>query len=296
MKSFAAGLRDERATAIDAREADSVLTRCEEALRLAANERLVQQTEMRAVVSVLREVIAAIAATNQTLELQVHDSATRMAALTDCNDIHELKSRLSGEVTRMKQLAGECRAHWQASVAGFERRVTELEGQLAHAQKEASLDALTHLANRRAFDRMAGQWLNGNGAPVMLAIVDLDNLKTLNDTGGHALGDTALKRVATALRACVRAKDLVARLGGDEFGILATGLSAEQARERLQTLQANLAATALDAAGEFRATLTCGIAVSVAGDSIETLLTRADRALYRGKRDGKNCIVIAAES
>ena len=277
---------------LDPVETASLLTQCEEAIRLAANAQALQQTEMRAVVSVLREVVAAIAAANQTLEVHVYDSARRMTALGDCNDLHELKTRLAGEVTRMKRLAVENRQHWQATVAGFERRVSELEGQLSLAQKEASLDALTHLANRRAFDRMAGQWLNSSGTPVLLAIVDLDNLKTLNDTGGHQLGDLALKRVATALRASVRAKDLVARIGGDEFALVAAGLSIEQAQVRLQRVVSELAAMPLDPDTHFRVSVTTGLALSTPGDTIASLLTRADRALYRGKRSGKSGVFV----
>lgn len=291
LKRLGVQLQEEEG-AIDPDQTESLLGQCEEALRLAANERALQQTEMRSVVTVLREVVAAIAAANQTLELHVFDSATRMTALADCNDIHELKARLTTEVTRMKSLAVESRQHWQATVKGFEERVSELEGQLSQAQKEASLDPLTHLANRRAFDRMAGQWLTGSHAPVLLAIIDLDNLKTLNDTGGHLVGDAALKRVATALRASVRAKDLVARLGGDEFAIVAAGLSPDQARTRLQQVVAELAATPLEGPEGFRVSVTTGVAVSLPGDTITTLLARADRALYRGKRAGKNCVVV----
>lgn len=292
MKRFAVSLQEDGESALDPGVADPLLTRCEEALRVAANERGLQQTEMRAVVAVLREVIAAVASANQALEVQVFDSARRMTALGACQDIHELKARLSTEVSRMKTLAIECRQHWQATVKGFEQRISELEGQLASARKEASLDPLTHLANRRAFDRLAGQWLTASHAPVLLAIVDLDNLKSLNDTGGHQCGDQALKRVATALRASVRARDLVARLGGDEFAILAEGLSPEQARTRLQQVVTELSATPLDEQHRYRVTITCGMATSIPGDSIDTLIARADRALYRGKRSGRNCVIV----
>lgn len=154
------------------------------------------------------------------------------------------------------------------------------------ARAEADTDGLTRLANRRALDGALGWiWRDGEDAQLAVLMLDLDNFKSFNDSFGHQAGDEVLRETAGLLRAAVRPGDLVARYGGEEFVILLPGADAAAARR--------VGERVLDA---FRGkdwplrpvTISIGAAVMRPGDAPDSLLRRADAALYRSKQDGRD--------
>jgi diguanylate cyclase (GGDEF)-like protein len=130
----------------------------------------------------------------------------------------------------------------------------------------------------------------------VLAVLDIDSFKAINDHHGHAQGDRALVALAETLKNSVRAHDLVARLGGDEFALLMTGLTLRQAEFRLKTVIATLAASHFAGVDSttFTLTVSCGAAEFSAGDTSASLIHRADEALYSAKHLGKNRVVTKA--
>ncbi|NUT92117.1 MAG: GGDEF domain-containing protein [Saccharothrix sp.] len=159
----------------------------------------------------------------------------------------------------------------------------ESERDLAH---EAHHDALTGLANRALFERRLDEAMAAHheGVPFGLLFVDLDDFKAVNDVSGHAHGDAVLERVARKLRQCVRDTDVVARLGGDEFGVLVTGVEEPE----------KVAFRILDAVGE-EISASVGVVICANPDPEETaqsVLRRADKAMYEAKRDGGRGLVI----
>jgi diguanylate cyclase (GGDEF)-like protein len=110
--------------------------------------------------------------------------------------------------------------------------------------------------------------------PLLVAYVDVDGLKTINDSLGHAAGDTTLLRVANALQAGLRSYDVIIRYGGDEFVCVITGLSMAEAEERFERIITDLAGGA-----EYRS-ITVGLAHMQPDDTPEGLVARADAALY----------------
>ena len=170
-----------------------------------------------------------------------------------------------------------------------------LERQLQTSQHEASLDPLTHIANRRTFDQTLREWM-GPGRWIVLAMFDIDAFKSINDEQGHAQGDKALVALAQTLKASVRANDLVARLGGDEFALLISGLTLRQAEFRLKTVISALSSTHFPgiADSSFTLTVSAGAAEFSAGDTAGSLIHRADEALYQAKHLGKNRVVTKA--
>jgi diguanylate cyclase (GGDEF)-like protein len=122
----------------------------------------------------------------------------------------------------------------------------------------------------------------------------VDNFKRINDVHGHGLGDRALTVVAQTLKNSVRQdRDLVARIGGDEFAMLISELPLPQAESRLRILSSSLANVHVETTNGAPLTLTlsCGLAELSAGDTVEALMERADRALYEAKSLGKNRVV-----
>lgn len=162
---------------------------------------------------------------------------------------------------------------------------------LAH---QAQHDALTGLPNRNYLNVRMPKLLSriANSRRVMALIcLDIDHFKNINDSRGHSTGDELLKVVAQRLRASVSAHDLVARMGGDEFVIIASLLPDMKAVERLaQRLQAALASEIVIWGSPVRITASMGIVVHPQdGNDLESLLKRADIALYQAKEDGRRC-------
>ena len=166
-----------------------------------------------------------------------------------------------------------------------ERSEAELDRETALADRGAAAVELEHSSH----DALTGAYLRGAGfaeltreiararrerQPLALAFVDVDGLKTANDTNGHAAGDRLLRAVADALRAKLRAHDLIIRYGGDEFVCAISGLDAAAAAARLGLVNVALAAL------PERASVTFGIAELRTGDSADALVSRADAALY----------------
>ena len=179
------------------------------------------------------------------------------------------------------------------------RYTLELQAQeLDRTRHEARVDALSGVANRKAFDETLSYWLSNSkrrGDKFALVITDIDHFKWINDTHGHAAGDRVVNNVGALLKECLRGEDYVARYGGDEFVILlkhaevdAAAKVAERIRTSVETQNFNVGLN-----GERVAvTFSMGLAVVDDGDLSETILRRADKALYRAKQMGRNCLQI----
>lgn len=173
------------------------------------------------------------------------------------------------------------------------RDVSEQKRVSRELERLARTDSLTGLANREVLrsrlEHATALWLR-NRSGFTLMMLDLDNLKRVNDSFGHPAGDAVLKTVAERFGGNVRQVDLLARYGGDEFALILSDTSDEgEARVTAERLLASLAAPIEVAGREIRASVSIGIAMPV-GKRLtpDQLLQRADRALYRAKGRGGN--------
>ena len=156
-------------------------------------------------------------------------------------------------------------------------------------QALATVDELTGVWNRRAFQTEAERAVarhQRNGEPFVLAILDIDHFKQVNDDFGHDAGDSALRSVANALQAGVRLGDFVGRLGGEEFGIFLTGLEPGGDRAALSRLLSTIRNTC--SVGDRSITASIGFVCSADGLLYQDLFKRADIALYRAKAQGRD--------
>jgi diguanylate cyclase (GGDEF)-like protein len=160
-------------------------------------------------------------------------------------------------------------------------------------QQQASTDALTGLANRRAFFSEGPRMLERARRyrhDCALLMIDIDHFKAVNDQFGHHAGDRVLRAMSDRLRDVLRQADLVARLGGEEFAALMpeTDMTAAlQAAERVREICAGLGPQ-LEGFGEIGVSVSIGVAQWRAGETLDHVLERADAALYRAKRAGRN--------
>lgn len=164
----------------------------------------------------------------------------------------------------------------------------------------ARTDPLTGLANRRALmenltaelDRM-----RRHARPLSVLMLDIDFFKRVNDQHGHAAGDRVLKVVANLLRDNVRTTDALGRIGGEEFAIATVETDGDAARELAERIRAAVATTPIGTGSHpIRVTISVGIAVARDDDTADSVLSRADTALYAAKAAGRNRIVCADEA
>ena len=185
--------------------------------------------------------------------------------------------------------------------SSFIRDITERKRAEAELQEMATTDFLTGLDNRRQFivrivEELARlQRLGKLHAAVLM--LDLDHFKRINDSSGHAAGDAMLKHFAALMRDELRKIDTVARVGGEEFAIILPGADAEEAKIFAERLRQKVAASPLVLNEQRLAiTVSIGIAVMKAGDAdVDAVLVRADEALYRAKRNGRNRVEVALD-
>ena len=164
------------------------------------------------------------------------------------------------------------------------------------AQSAAQSDPLTGLANRRAFHeslRMALARSRRSGNDIAVLYLDLDRFKQVNDKFGHAAGDRLLRHVALRLRGCVRQSDTVARFGGDEFVVLLEDLRDREHAVAVVEKIIDEMRRPLNLEGfEVSVTTSIGLAYAQAGAEPETLVKRADKALYEAKAAGRDCFSV----
>jgi diguanylate cyclase (GGDEF)-like protein len=173
----------------------------------------------------------------------------------------------------------------QAAIAVENARLyDETRRLLEETQRLALTDSLTGIPNRRALDEMLDRELHTSeryDTPFAFVILDLDDLKKINDSGGHSLGDLALKRFANVLRKTARKGDLVARYAGDEFVVVMTKTDRHAAERAVERIVAGLQRSGLHSS--------IGVAMfPTDGTDGQTLFFAADEALYHAKQGGKN--------
>ncbi|MBZ0103825.1 MAG: GGDEF domain-containing protein [Thermoanaerobaculia bacterium] len=180
----------------------------------------------------------------------------------------------------------------------LEARVDERTAQLRTANLQlaeaARTDSLTGLANRRALlERFEAERRRSarSEAPIALVMADIDHFKRVNDEHGHAAGDRVLQEIAATLRGALRAQDTVARWGGEEFLLLLPEtdlegalVAAEAARTRIEETPVRVGEQLLPV------TLSFGAAQHAPQATVDETLAAADRALYRAKKSGRNCV------
>jgi diguanylate cyclase (GGDEF)-like protein len=175
-------------------------------------------------------------------------------------------------------------------VARAGRLMRTAETRIDAAQRLADLDPLTHLLNRRGFERALAA-RRGAGERGALLMLDLDHFKQVNDAFGHDEGDRVLRSLADLLRGQVRRRDLAARFGGEEFVIYLAGLGREPALQVAERLRMGVE-DRIRVAGRAK-TLSIGVALWPPGTSFADILKRADAAVYAAKADGRNRVRLA---
>ncbi len=167
---------------------------------------------------------------------------------------------------------------------------TELESLNADLAEQTRTDPLTGLPNRRAFSAALATALEAaqaGGPPPVVAVLDIDHFKTINDLHGHDQGDHVLVELSALLRSHVAGDGMCARFGGEEFVLLLPNLSLDGARMQCEFLRQSVAALPIG----LPVTVSIGLTAMRRGESAQDMLKRADQALYRAKHHGRDQVV-----
>lgn len=203
------------------------------------------------------------------------------------------------------QLLGALLAHRSARVGSvvparsFAQTAKELAPLLsdlqsiALTQTAATIDGLTGLANRRTIMQYLVDEIDEVrvGTPCAVLVMDIDRFKSINDTLGHQAGDHCLRVVGGIIARNIRIQDRAGRIGGEEFVVLMPETTREMAFTVAERLRTAVAASDLRYANNEPLTASIGVTVADIGDSVDSLLARADRALYQAKRQGRNRVI-----
>jgi diguanylate cyclase (GGDEF)-like protein len=159
----------------------------------------------------------------------------------------------------------------------------------------ALVDPLTGVNNRAAMDvvlRREVELSHRRGTPLAVILLDVDHFKEVNDTFGHPTGDACLQAVAQCVQDSVRLSDLVFRCGGEEFLVLLSQTEPDGARQLAERIRQNVGQLRLPAMGERHLTISLGVAELTPDEQVRDIYARADRALYRAKRAGRDRVEV----
>ncbi|WP_374377639.1 GGDEF domain-containing protein [Dongia sp.] len=208
---------------------------------------------------------------------------------------------LVGELINATKLIGQRNQALELQLKQSSSKITALQSRLDQARRDALTDALTGIGNRKSFDlaiQFRSQQVNEQKGDLCLLIIDIDHFKKFNDTYGHRVGDQVLKLVGARLKQMVGSNDSAARYGGEEFAMLMPQTALDRAVDRADKFRTGLAAHALKnrTTGQVygAVTVSIGVAQFRRGEALEEFITRADQALYRAKKDGRNRVATEA--
>ena len=216
--------------------------------------------------------------------------STHLTGIADALEDYEKQSvQQKNDDALVKQLD-----ELKAKVKSMEAQSLKTKKLLLQARKQANnLDSLTGLPNRSAYADRLFQELRRHKRyhrPAVLAVCDIDGFKQVNDAYGKAAGDKALALIAKVVQKKVRTVDYVARLGGEEFVFIMPETKGDQALQVLEKVRETIANVPFKFNGNrVQITLSFGVTEFFAGDSLETIFNRADKALYTAKEYNGNC-------
>jgi diguanylate cyclase len=245
------------------------------------------------------EHIRAHIATNESYAKSLANAQSRLAGLSEAEQVRVIVSLLVAENERMRQDSGLLQTRLEDSY----KQIQSLRSSLSQAQEFVLKDPLTGAGNRRQFDVTMEQAIlacEQKATPLSLVMCDIDHFKRVNDAFGHQVGDELIKMFARVIESSIRETDTVIRYGGEEFAIILPMTDQEAARAIAERIRRQFESKRLairetnQKIGQLTASF--GVAQYRSGDDVETLVQRADAKLYDAKSSGRNRVAAFGQS
>ncbi len=246
--------------------------------------------------SVLREALTSVAtAGTATGEFSgtLEQSVGQLESATDLNAVRGVVQTLAKQSVAMAETARGIQTELQAAT----EQVQALQRQLEETEEAALIDPLTGLYNRAGLDRRLAELERGfqkSKQPFSVVVADIDHFKKFNDTYGHPVGDAVLRLVGKVMKDTLKGRDFIARHGGEEFIALlpetrrdGASVVAQNIRQSIENQRLRVVKTEQEIP---RITMSFGVAEFSDRDTRDTVVDRADQALYLAKRSGRNTV------
>ena len=254
------------------------------------------EDELRSVIEMLVSGLNSVDSDVTDFHRNIAKHLESLGSISQVSDLRQLRAELQNEISSLQATLKASERKQERSMEALSSQVSVLKNKLEVAQGEARQDALTGVLNRRALNEMLNSWVEkfkAGAEKFAVIVMDLDHFKQINDSFGHAVGDRALLAVVGCCRSRIRQGDVLARYGGDEFVYLLPGSSARNATKVAKKICEELANTGFeledDNAGRHQLQLAAsfGVTECTKKDSPESIMQRADAALYQAKNQGR---------
>ncbi|MEJ2156842.1 MAG: GGDEF domain-containing protein [Desulfobacteraceae bacterium] len=258
-----------------------------------------REKELRDIIELLTKAMASLDVENREFYDRVHDQSEKMEKITRLDDIKKIKSALAHEISQMREIVDIKKDQDRRKVRLLAGQVDTLRRELEKTRAKSMTDGLTGIYNREALDEALMDLIERSrvmNTSFSLLLLDLDDFKKINDTHGHLIGDRVLMAFSQKCRDVIRGDDVLARYGGEEFIILLPGASFSNALKKGRQIcdavaSARYATSAEQDEDYLSVTVSIGVTAFNQKDTTESIIGRADKALYKAKRGGKNRVV-----
>ncbi len=263
---------------------------------------LAAKDTLRNMVSMFVSRLADITASTGNYQLKIETYQQQISASSDINELNNILESLVSDISAMSTDAKQnhdALEETQKKVAEAEKQINDLTIKLDYISEVAHEDFLTGALNRRGMDEAITREFeraDRHNTPLAFAMLDIDHFKKINDTMGHSTGDKALAHLAKVVKTILRSTDVLARYGGEEFVILLPGSTQDDAISVIANLQRELTKNFFLHNNErILITFSAGVAERLPGEDIDSILPRADAALYEAKKSGRNRVIGARD-
>jgi len=260
-----------------------------------------REAELRNIIDLLTRAMVSVDVENDAYHRKILEQGEKMEQITRLDDIRKIKSALEKEVQTLRETVRHKQEGEEARIENLAGQVKILRQELELAKEESLRDGLTGTYNRRAFDDRLQALVERNlihRQDFALLVLDIDDFKQVNDTYGHPVGDRVILAIANTCNQMVRSDDFLARYGGEEFVIILPGASRRNAVKKAKHICQTINSTRYtldrdEIDGSLSLTVSIGVTAFKRGDTADAVLERADQALYKAKRAGKNTVISA---
>jgi len=282
------------------RRFESNKTKITHFIDLEKNYFLDKEKELKNIIKILTSGMATVNSQNQQFNTIIHDETLALEKINQLTDIRKIKTELEGKVSKIKQFIQKKQIQDAEHIETLSNKVETLKTELEVLKSTSMADGLTKAFNRLAFDTQLHKLVSEKKPSFSLLMLDIDNFKLINDSYGHQVGDRVLVALVQKCKESIREGDFVARYGGEEFMIIFHNTSLRHAIKKARRLCDVIADTkyAIDTDNQSKPlsfTVSIGTSSMQRDDTVETVVQRADKALYKAKHLGKNQVVSEKE-